>query len=163
MARETAEPKRGGAWLVAGLGMALVAAVFAFLLLYEERPADGLAGVDRLWAFVVETLSGHALGGFLAGAALSFGFGRGGIGGWLLALVVGVLATLVAGALGGTIATMTESFSTGRSVAGDRLVGAAAGALVVPMSVAGSPFLILLWLALVGGVHAAARAVRQGG
>jgi hypothetical protein len=80
----------------------------------------------------------------------------------VLALVGGALGTLVAGAAGGAFANLPELAFGSPGFRTELLVSAAAGAPVVPMAAAGSPFLGLLWLALIAATHAAAGAARHG-
>lgn len=158
---ETAEEARPG-WTARGAAactLSALAGVMAFFLLYADREAA--AGAEGLWVFVLETLIGHAAGGFLAGWALAGLFGRRGVAGWLLALLGGVLASLLAGLIGGAVAGVIGMAGGADLVAALILVGA--GALVTPLAIAGAPWLGAVWLAAIVGLHIVVRGLRQAG
>jgi len=157
--KEPMAEDRPAGWTARSLvavGMPVLASLFAFLLLYEERAgAQGAEGVVR---FVVETLAGHALGGLLAGALLAGLFGRHGVIGWPLALLGGVLATLAAGFAGGLVAS-APALLGGTTLAGEG-VRIVAATFVTPFAIAGTPWLALVWLAAILALHLAVRPLR---
>lgn len=158
MAKGKAEPARRGAWLVAGIGGAVLAVGFGALLLLDDL---GAVDQDVLAQAFRTSLIGQAAAGFIVGLLLAFLFGRGGLFGWILAIVAGGLVSVVAGAVGTGLSDLIVSRDTSSLVI-DRLSDLSAGAFVVPMSIAEAPVLGFLWLTLVGGIHTAVGWARQG-
>ncbi|MEM1432312.1 MAG: hypothetical protein AAGG09_22875 [Pseudomonadota bacterium] len=148
-------------WTARGLTsvtLSALAALFAFLFLYEDRGAA--AGASGIWAFVTSTLLFHALGGLILGWLLAGAFGRKGAMAWPLAVVAGAVATLLAGALGGALGAILPLMGGTTSIATEMIrIGAAA--FVTPLAIAEAPWLALVWLATVLGLHYAVRGLRR--
>ena len=151
------EQTRWTARSATAVGMAALACLLAFLLLYQDREAA--AGAEGLWAFVAEVLLGHAAGGFVAGWVLAPLFGRRGIVGWLLAFVGGALASLLAGLVGGALSSLPVLIG-GQGLA-TYLVGLGGGALVKPFAMANAPWVVVVWLAVVVGLHLVSAKLRS--
>ncbi len=146
-------------WTARGLvatGMAVLAALFAFLFLFEDRQAG--PGVSRVLLFVGEVAFFHGVGGMIAGWALAGLFGRRGPFGWALAAGGAILATLLAGAISGLISSLPALLS-GSAVSTEAIrIGAAA--LVAPLAVASAPWLAAVWAAAVAALHMLSRGAR---
>lgn len=139
--------------LVVALGMGLVVGLVATLL--EFASASVVA--------VTPLILVHGILALAAGALLAAFFGRGGALGWILALAVGALITAIASFL-------APMLSSARDVASARaaletvpgtLSSVTLEAFALPSALVASPFLGLLWIALVSAVHAAAGGARQ--
>ena len=147
-------------WTARGLvavGLAALAALFAFLFLFEDRQAAAGAG-GGVWLFVGEVILFHALGGLVAGFALAGLFGRRGALGWPLGVLGGGLATLLAGLIGGALSSLPALLSGAPLAAEAIAVGAAM--LVAPLAMAATPWLAAVWAAAIVVLHLLARAAR---
>ena len=138
-------------------GMAVLAALFAFLFLFEDRQAA--AGATGVWLFVGEVIVFHGVGGIVAGWALAGLFGRRGAFGWALAAIGAILATLLAGAIGGLVSSLPALLS-GSGVSAEA-IRIAAAAFVAPFAVAAAPWLGAVWVAAVAALHLLSRAARS--
>lgn len=138
--------------LIATAMMALTAAVFFFVFVYQDirnLPQETMGAVP--WGLILRYALAMTAGGALAGALFCGLFGRSGILGWLLSFVGGILATSLAGLLGSTIAELPTLLATGWSSAA--LVPIFSGLLVLPFAVAEQPVLALVLIGLVGLTH----------
>ncbi|WP_416930094.1 hypothetical protein [Tropicimonas sp.] len=155
---------------VVALMMALTGALFFFAFMADDARqmrADGMVALP--WGLMWRYLLAMAAGGGLTGAALAGAFGRGGAGGWLLALLAGIAATLIAGLVGSTVGMLPDLLADGWQ--GRDLIPVAAGLLVVPFALAGEIrvfgawlpgiWLLPVWLALICLTHLWARRLRE--
>ncbi len=104
-----------------------------------------------------------AAGAFLAGFVLASGFGRSGLGGWVLAAVTFVAATLI----GAAVAVMflpLEAFIASLDLPELALTfvgGLAMGPLYVVEMVTGKLGVLLLWVGSILGIHLLAQYLRD--
>ena len=148
------EPK-----LITSILLAAASALLFLALVFDD--IGDLAGTD--WSelplgLIVRYLLAMAVGGAIAGYALSNLFGRTGLLGWVLALIGGILVATFAGLLGSAIGLLPDLLSDGFQTPDILAVGA--GVLVLPLAMLGWPILIPVWVGLIFLVHLLARRQR---
>jgi len=111
------------------------------------------------WGLIVRYALAMAAGGAVAGLVFSGLFGRRGVGGWLLALIGGILAATLAGLAGSLIGDLPQSLSTGFS--GDAIIRIFAGLLVVPLSITEQPIMAGVLLVMVALTHVLVKRARH--
>lgn len=142
------------------LMMAITGAMFFFVFVAEDASnIPDLKWSDLPLGLILRYLLAMGLGGALAGALMAGLFGRGGIGGWALAALGGVLATLIAGLLGSATGIVPDLLADGWQVAD--LIPILFGLLVLPLAMAGKPLIALVWLALIVTTHLLAARARR--
>ena len=131
-------------WITA-LMMALLGAIlFVAFVLQDIRIHPELAPGDLPWGLIIRYALAMTLGGALSGYLFAGLFGRGGLGGWLLAILSGVIATAIAGLFGSAFGLIPDMLTDGFSTA--EIIQIAAGLLMLPLALIEQP-----WLALVVG------------
>ncbi len=128
--------------------MALIGASLFLLFLSRDLPE----GLRDDWAIenvglVVRYVIAMTLGGATMGYLLAFMFGRAGFGGWILALIGGVLSTLVAGACGSLLGLLPDLLADGWQA--NDLVAILFGFLVLPIAAVDKLGSSLIWLAAI--------------
>lgn len=155
MAERVGFGRRITATLSVGIGMGLVVGLVAALIDF----AAGTGGFVLTPMVLV-----HAGVAAILGAGLAAFFGRGGILGWLIALALGALITAVASFVA-PILGPSPDLDTAQAAL-DALPRDVSQieleAFTLPLALISSPFLGLLWGALISAVHAAAGGARQG-
>ena len=145
-ARDTARKKKVAAVL------ALASLVLFLALVFDD--IGELANAD--WSnlplgLITRYAVAMALGGAVAGYALSGLFGKSGAPGWALALFAGFLVSTLSGVLGSAFGLAPDLLSDGYQTSDLLAIGA--GALVLPLAMVGWPILLPIWLALVATAH----------
>jgi hypothetical protein len=146
--------------MVVALMMALTGAMFFFVFLAEDLNALTEAERANLpVGLILRYVVAMGLGGALAGALLAGMFGRRGVLGWVLAGLGGILVTLVAGMLGSAVGMLPDLLADGWQMAD--LIPILFGLLVLPLAMAGKPFVAIVWLALIVATHVLAGRARR--
>lgn len=144
---------------VATVMMAVVGAVFFSIFLLEDVGETGLVASELPWALVLRYVLAMGLGGGLAGWLLAGLFGRGGVSGWVLALVGCALATMVAGLFGSAVGLLPDMLADGWETSD--LIAIGFGLAVLPLAFAGQPLVLAAWLALTILTHLWVRRARR--
>jgi hypothetical protein len=144
--------------LVAALMMAVTGAGFFFIFLLQDVRGGVVDWSTLPRGLVIRYVVAMGIGGGLAGWLLAGLFGRGGVLGWVLALVGGILATLFAGLLGSAAGLLPDVLADGWQTAD--LIPILYGIAVVPLTLFTRPFLLVVWLALIVVTHLWARQAR---
>jgi hypothetical protein len=156
----TAETRSSPRLLVAGL-MAVTGAAFFFIFLLQDIANPRYSDWHELpWAMLSRYVLAMGIGGGLSGWLLSGLFGRRGMGGWLLAILGGIIATGVAGILGSAVGMLPDLFRIGLDMR--EIIPVAFGFVVLPLAIIGQPPLLIVWLILIGLTHLGAKRIRQG-
>ncbi|WP_170478207.1 hypothetical protein [Ruegeria arenilitoris] len=147
-----AKPKNKAPRRAATLVMAVIGA--SLFLLFLSRDLPGGLGDD--WAkqnfgLVIRYVTAMTLGGALMGFLLAPMFGRSGVGGWIIALVGGLLSTLIAGAFGSFFGLLPDLLSDGWQASD--LVSILFGFAVLPLAAAENLSSSLIWLVMVIAAH----------
>lgn len=136
--------------------MALAGAFFfAVFVSQDVRPNEDLSWRTLPWGLLVRYGVAMVLGGLLAGFLFGGLFGRRGVLGWLLAVIVGILALSLSGLLGSAVGLLPDLLADGYQPRD--LVAVAAGVLILPLTLADQPWLLAVLLLLIGGAHVLAR------
>lgn len=152
-------PARSPRKIVAGM-MALSSALLLFVFVVEDfGDLPTLMAAAPPWGLILRYLFAMALAGAVCGYLMAGMFGRRGLGGWLLAVLGGILIATIAGLLGSLIGLLPDLLADGFQTRD--LVAIAAGALVLPLAATGWAPLLVVWLALVLGTHAWAASLRR--
>lgn len=137
---------------VAALMMALTSAVlFGAFVIQDIRIHPELAPQDLPWGLIIRYGLAMILGGALAGLVFCGLFGRGAIGGWVVALLGGIIAVSVSGLFGSAFGLLPDMLSDGFSVSEAVQIGA--GLLVLPLSATEEPILIPIVAGLIAATH----------
>ncbi len=147
-------PRLGPTIMVAVIGASL-------FLLFLSRDLPG--GLGDEWArdnlsLVLRYVLAMTFGGALMGYLLASMFGRKGVGGWLLALLGGILATLVAGFFGSFFGLLPDLLADGWQA--QDLVAILFGFLVLPLAAAENLASSLIWLIMVFATHLLTKSMR---
>ncbi len=146
---------------IVALLMALVGAMFFFVLVAEDmRNMTETEWADVPAGLITRYIVAMGLGGAAAGWLLAGLFGRGGIGGWALAAIGGVLATLAAGMLGSAVGMVPDLIADGWQMSD--LIPIGVGLLVIPLSLVGQPLVAAAWVGLIALTHVMAGRARRG-
>ena len=126
--------------LTPALFFALLGVLFAVLFFWLEvsDPAEGAATFGLVFILC------YAAGGFVSGWLLARGFGREGLMGILLALVVGAIAVFIGDLIAGVLIALTESLLEGASLSQD-VFAIAISAMLPILLVADAPWVAALW------------------
>ncbi len=142
------------------LMMALNGLFFFFAFTIQDlRASETLSARSLPQALVIRYILAMAVGGAVAGLLTAGMFGRGGFGGWFLALLAGIVASVFAGMFGSAFGTVPELLKDGWH--GRDFVPILFGALILPLAAAVRPTLLIVWLVLVLLTHAWARKARR--
>lgn len=140
--------------------MALIGAFFfALFVLQDVRTHSELAGRDLPWVLIARYAVAMTIGGALVGFMLSGLFGRGGVGGWILACLGGLVAATLSGLFGSAFGLLPDLLADGYSTSD--LVQAGAGALIVPLSLIEQPVFISVFAGLIVATHLWAKRARR--
>ncbi len=153
--------------LVAALIMAIIGALlFSAFVMQDIRIHPELGPQDLPWGLIIRYGVAMTLGGALAGYLLCGTFGRGGAGGWVLALLGWVLALLggiiaasLSGLLGSAFGLLPDMLSDGFSLSEAIQIGA--GLLVLPFAADEEPILIPAVVALIAATHILCKRLRN--
>lgn len=138
--------------LVAALMMAIIGALlFSAFVMQDIRIHPELGPQDLPWGLIIRYGVAMTLGGALAGYLLCGTFGRGGVGGWVLALLGGVIAASLSGLLGSAFGLLPDMLSDGFSLS--EAIQIVAGLLVLPLAAIEEPVLIPAVAALIAATH----------
>ncbi|MEM1235854.1 MAG: hypothetical protein AAGI10_02710 [Pseudomonadota bacterium] len=144
-------------WTVA-IAMAVASALF-FLEVLREDIATVDSELSQLpWALIIRYAVSMAAGGAIVGALLSGWFGRGGIGGWLLAILGGLIAAAFAGVVGSFVGFLPDIIAGGFDIGS--AIAIFAGLIILPLAFLGWPLLIPIWAAIVCAAHIWAKRIR---
>ena len=142
------------------LMMALLGALlFAAFVLQDIRNHPEIPTGELPWDLILRYAVAMTLGGALAGFVFSGLFGRQGIGGWILTMISGLIAAAVSGLIGSAIGLLPDLSAGGLSTG--EILQIAVGLLVLPLSIAEEPWLVLPVAALLIATHVWCRAARQ--
>ncbi len=138
--------------LVAALMMAIIGALlFSAFVMQDIRIHPELGPQDLPWGLIIRYGVAMTLGGALAGYLLCGTFGRGGVGGWVLALLGGIIAASLSGLLGSAFGLLPDMLSDGFSLS--EAIQIVAGLLVLPLAAIEEPVLIPAVAALIAATH----------
>ena len=144
---------------VVAVMMALVGALFFYEFLRDDLGSLPDERQQDIQIFLIlRYLVAMAIGGAVAGAVIAGLFGRRGGLGWFLAILGALLVTALAGMIGSALALVPDLISDGW-VTGD-IIPIAFGLVLIPLSLAGRPWLFAIWLALLILTHLWARRCR---
>ncbi|WP_171126984.1 MULTISPECIES: hypothetical protein [unclassified Ruegeria] len=140
-------PRRAATLVMAVIGASL-------FLLFLSRDLPGGLGDD--WAkqnfgLVIRYVIAMTIGGAFMGFLLAPMFGRSGVGGWVTALVGGLLSTFIAGAFGSFFGLLPDLLSDGWQASD--LVSILFGFAVLPLAAAENISSSLIWLVMVIAAH----------
>ncbi|WP_170386893.1 hypothetical protein [Ruegeria atlantica] len=132
--------------------MALIGGSLFLLFLSRDLPQ----GLQDDWAkenlgLVVRYVIAMTLGGAIMGYLLASMFGRNGFGGWVLALLGGLISTLVAGACGSLLGLLPDILDDGWQASD--LVSILFGFLVLPIAAVDKLGSSAIWLAAIAVTH----------
>jgi hypothetical protein len=145
---------------IAALMMALTGAIlFAAFVLQDIKIHPEMAWHDLPWSLILRYAGAMTLGGALSGLVFSGLFGRNGFGGWILAILGGVLGASISGLFGSAFGLVPDLAAGGISTT--ELLQIAAGILVLPLSVIEEPLLGLVLTALVIATHILCKRARR--
>jgi hypothetical protein len=142
--------------------MALVGVFFFLVFLAQDLSHfETMSLGDLPLLLILRYAVAMTLGGALSGLVFAGLFGRGGVGGWILALLGGLVAALLSGLFGSAVALLPDLLADGYHPAD--LLRVLLGTLVLPLSLAEQPLLGLVLLALIAAAHLLARRARRNG
>lgn len=137
---------------VSSLIIALIGAVlFGAFVLQDIRIHPELGPQDLPWGLILRYGVAMTLGGALIGFLFCGLFGRSGFGGWLLAILGGVLAASLSGLIGSAFGLLPDLLADGFSTADAIQIGA--GLLVLPFAAGGQPILLPIVATLIVATH----------
>jgi len=140
--------------------MALIGAfLFGAFVLQDIRIHPELGPQDLPWGLIIRYSAAMVLGGALIGYLFCGFFGRNGIGGWMLAMIGGVLAASLSGLIGSAIGLSPELLADGFSAA--ELIRIAAGLLVFPLASLEQPVLFPLVIGMIVITHIFTKRARR--
>ncbi|MGI9366562.1 MAG: hypothetical protein ACR2O8_15370 [Rhizobiaceae bacterium] len=148
---ESSKPRLAPKFVPVGV-MALLGVILFVTVVHNDLAAlSASRSANAPTGLIIRYALAMAIGGALAGFALSRLFGRTGVLGWIWALIAGILATIGSGLIGGLFGRLPELLSDGFQ-AGD-LIAVAAGTLILPFALGDDVWLAILWLAMILAAH----------
>ena len=146
-------------WIATGM-MALTGLLFFGAFVFQDIRLHPELGTNELpLGLIFRYAVAMTLGGAIAGFLLRGLFGRGGIGGWLLVIIGGLVACLISGLFGSAVGLLPDLLADGYHTAD--LVKAGLGIFVVPLSIIEQPVLLPVLIVLIVMTHILCKRARN--
>lgn len=147
--------------LVVMVMMALTGAAFFYGFFTDDMAHIAETQADAVpTSLVIRYIAAMALGGAIAGALFAGLFGWLSIPGWALGLLGAILASLIGGLIGSAIGLLPDLAADGLSLT--EVISIGFGLVLIPLAMAGRPFMIAVWLVLMVITQVWAGRVRRG-
>ncbi|MAC77517.1 MAG: hypothetical protein CML66_05580 [Rhodobacteraceae bacterium] len=142
--------------------MAVTGAAFFYGFLTDDMARVTETQADQVsQGLIIRYIVAMALGGLVSGAIFAGMFGRMSIPGWVLALLGAVLASLIGGLVGSAIGLLPDLAADGLTLT--EVISIGFGLVLIPLAMAGRPFMIAVWVVLMVATQIWAGRVRRQG